>query len=174
MCRGGTLQSARTIPALWLQSATSALRIHFGTLRQWCVKFLPRDFLPILDAPQPKIMNRSYNCRATKWCFWPVCDQNLGSVFLRCDHESNFWNFDLERLWSFTPMAPKVSFQDFLPLFGGPRPEIMNRSFWPACDQMVLLTGVRPKSMFSLFDCCATRKGLKNPLRKTEKCSIVI
>ncbi len=44
MCRGSTLQSA--IPALWLQSVTPALRIRFGTLRQWCVKFLPRIFYP--------------------------------------------------------------------------------------------------------------------------------
>ncbi len=28
---------------------------------------------------------------------------------------------------------------------------------------MVLLIGMRPKSMFSLFNYCATRKGLKNP-----------
>ncbi len=32
-----------------------------------------------------------------------------------------------------------------------------------ACDQMVLMTGVRPKFIFVLFECCATRKGLKNP-----------
>ncbi len=42
LCR---LQSA--IPALWLQSATPTLRIRFETLRRWCVKFLPRIFLPI-------------------------------------------------------------------------------------------------------------------------------
>ncbi len=35
-------------------------------------------------------------CRATKCCFSPACDQNLGSVLLRCDHGSNFRNFDLE------------------------------------------------------------------------------
>ncbi len=115
-------------------------------------KVSPQDFLPILCAPQPKIMNRS---------FWPACDQNLGLVSLRCDHESNFRNFYLERLRTFTPMVPKVSLQNFLPLFGVPRSEIMNRSFWPLCDQMMLLAGVRLKSMFGLFDRCAIRKGLK-------------
>ncbi len=41
LCR---VQSA--ILAFWLQSATSALRFRFGTLRQLCVKFLPRIFYP--------------------------------------------------------------------------------------------------------------------------------
>ncbi len=68
-----------------------------------------------------------------------------------------------DSLRNFTLMVPNVSLQDFLPLFAASRPEMTNRSFWPSCDQMVLLTGVRPKSMFGLFDHCATKKGLKNP-----------
>ncbi len=39
-----TLPSA--ILALWLQSATPALRIRFGTLRQWCLSFSPGFFTP--------------------------------------------------------------------------------------------------------------------------------
>ncbi len=46
--------------------------------------------------------------------------------------------------------------QDSLPILGAPWPKITNRSFWPSCDQMVLLTGVRPKSGFYTFDRRAT------------------
>ncbi len=152
-----------TIPALWLQSATPAFRIRFRTLRQWCVKFLPRMFYLFWVPHSRKLRIVLFDCRATKWCFWPPYDQNLCSVILRCDPESNFRNFDLERLRNFMPMVPKVSLQDCLPLFCAPRPEITSRSFWPSFDQMVRLIGVWPKSMFGLFDRCATRKGLKNP-----------
>ncbi len=35
---------------------------------------------------------------------------------LRCDHGSNFQNFDLKRLRTFTPTIPKVSFHNLLPI----------------------------------------------------------
>ncbi len=41
--------------------------------------------------------------------------QNLRSILLRCDHGSNFQNFDQEGLQTFTPMALKVSLMNFLP-----------------------------------------------------------
>ncbi len=107
-------------------------------------KVSSQDFLPVLGNPWPKITNRS---------FWPACHQNLRSFLLRCDHGSNFQNFDLERI---RPMVLKVSFQDFLLILGGPRPKITNRSFWPSSNQMVLLTGVRPKPGFGPFDRHAT------------------
>ncbi len=56
-----------------------------------------------------------------------------------------------DSLWNFTPLVRKVSPQDFLPILGAPRPKISNRFFWPACDQMVLLTDVRPKPGFGPF-----------------------
>ncbi len=120
------------------------------------------DFLPILGTPWPKITNSS---------FWPSCDQMvvLASVQPKPgfgpfkDHLLNFQNFDLENLWTFTPMVPKVFLLDFLPILGTPWPKIMNSSFWPSCDQMILLTSVRPKSIFDLCDHCATRTGLRNP-----------
>ncbi len=125
-------------------------------------KVSPQDFLLILGTPIQKLRIGLFDHRATKWCFWPTCDQNLGSVILRCDCESNFRNLDLERLRTFMPMARKVSLKGSLPLFGAPQPEITTWSFWLAWDQMLLLTSVRPKSMFSLFGRCATRKRLKN------------
>ncbi len=142
MCRSGTLQSA--IPALWLQSATpaSALRIRFGTLHQWCVKFLSRIFYLFWAPHCRKLRIGLFDLLATKWCFWPACYQNLGSVLLWCNHGSNFRNLDLERLRTFMPMVPKFSLQDFLPILGGPRLKITNRSFWPLCDRKVLLTDV--------------------------------
>ncbi len=125
-------------------------------------KVSPQDFLPILGAPGWKLRIVFLTVVRPNGAFdsvWP----KAGSAILRCDHELNFRNFDLERLWTFTPMVPKVSLQEFLALFGGLRLEITNRSFWPSCDQMVILTGMRPKSMFGLFDHCATRKDLDNP-----------
>ncbi len=48
-------------------------------------------------------------------------------------------------------MVPKVSLQDFLLILGAPQPKIIISSFWPPCDQMMLLTGVRQKPVFSPF-----------------------
>ncbi len=153
MCRGGTLQSA-----------TRVLRICFGTSRQWCVKFLPRIFYPFWVPHGQKLQIGLFDRCATKWCFWLACDQNLGSVILRCDHESNFWNFDLKRLRTFTPMVPKVSLQDFL-LFLAPygrklRIGLFDRCatkwcFWPSYDQnlcWVFLTIVRPGNASKICD----------------------
>ncbi len=89
--------------------------------------------------------------------FWAPTTENYELVFLiavrpngasdRCAPKTcirSFWgatmrqifkNFDLERLWTFKPIVTRVSLLDFLPLFGAPRPEITNQSFWSACDQ---------------------------------------
>ncbi len=45
-----------------------------------------------------------------------------------------------------------VSLQDFLLTLGASRPKITNRFFWPLYDQMVLLTGVRPKPEFGPYE----------------------
>ncbi len=123
----------RQIKEFWLGEGISLWNFTSGP-----ESFLP-GFLPILCVPRRKITNRS---------FWLSCDQSLNLVLLRCDHGSNFQNFDLERLRTFTPMVLKVSLQDFLPILVAPRPKITNLSFWPLCNQMVLLTGVRPKPGF--------------------------
>ncbi len=60
----------------------------------------------------------------------------LGFGFLRCDHGSNFQNFDLEGLRTFTPMISKVSLHDVLLILAASRPKISIRSFYPRCDQM--------------------------------------
>ncbi len=132
-------------------------------------KVSPQDFLPVWAAPLPKIPIRS---------FWQWCDQ-MGEI-------RGFWPGESISLQNFTSVVTKVSLQNFLPILATPRPKITNWSFWPSCDQIVLLTVVRPKSMFvfltvvgpgkdrafdrcatkiyvPLFDHCATRKGLKNP-----------
>ncbi len=57
-----------------------------------------------------------------------------------------------DSLLNFTPVVREVSPQGFLPILGAPRPKITNRPFWPACDQMVLLTGLRPKPGFGTCD----------------------
>ncbi len=132
----------------------------FGPLQRWSPS---RIFYPFWAPHSLKLRISLFDHCATNWCFWLACDQNLISVLLRCDHGSNSQIFDLERLRTFTSMVPKVSLQDCLSLFGAPQLEIMNRSFWPLRDQMVLLTDARPKSMFGLFDRYATRKCLKNP-----------
>ncbi len=38
-------------------------------------------------------------------------------------------------LQNFTPVDPKISVQDLLPILGAPVPKILIRSFWPACNQ---------------------------------------
>ncbi len=54
------------------------------------------------------------------------------------------------------PMARKVSLQDFLPVLTTLRLKIPTLYFRPGCDQMVLLIGVRPDTMFGTFDHGAT------------------
>ncbi len=98
------------------------------------IMFLPRIFYSFWTPPGRKLRIGLFDQRATKWRFRPACNQNLDSVLLRCDYGSNFRNFDLYRLWTFTPMVPKVSLQDFLLILGAPRPKISNWSFWPLCD----------------------------------------
>ncbi len=60
-----------------------------------------------------------------------------------------FWPGESISLRTFTPM---VFLQDFLPILGVPRLKITNRSFWPACDQMVLLIGMWPKPEYGPFE----------------------
>ncbi len=45
-----------------------------------------------------------------------------------------------------------VALQDFLRILCAPRLKITNRSFWPSCERLVLLTGVRPKPGFGSFE----------------------
>ncbi len=40
----------------------------------------------------------------------------------------------------------------FYPFWAASQPKITNRSFWPSCDQMVLLICVRPKPGFGRFE----------------------
>ncbi len=164
MCRCDTLQSAEchpcTLVAECLPGTSDSLRNFTPVVR----KVSPQDFLPVLGAPQPKIMNRS---------FWLSCDQMVLLTGVR--RKPGFGHF-VERPWvkfskfwpaelrTFTPMVPKVSLQDFLPLFGAPRPKITNRffyqratkrCFWPACDGnlcSVFLTVVRPKKASKIRD----------------------
>ncbi len=107
-----------------------------------------QDFLPISGAPQPKITNRS---------FWPSCDQMVLLTAVRTKPGfspfemrpwvkfSKFWPGESISLRNFTPVVRKVSHQDFLPVLASQRLKITNRSFWPSCDQVILLTAVRPK-----------------------------
>ncbi len=55
------------IPALWLQRATPALRIRFGTLRLWCVKFLARIFYSFWAPHSRKLRIGLFDRRATKF-----------------------------------------------------------------------------------------------------------
>ncbi len=168
MWRGGTLQSAECHPCTLVAECHTGISDSLRNFKPVVHKVSPQDVLPVLGAPRPIITNRS---------FWPACDQNLGSVVLRCDHESNFRNFDLERLRTFTPMASKVFIQVFLPLFGASRPKITNRLFWPSCDQMVLLTGVDQNVCSVFWPLCdqerpqksATNGGLKLQLVEIKK-----
>ncbi len=116
LCR---VQSA--IPALWLQSATPAFRIRFGTFRQWCVEFLPRTFTHF---GRPTVENY---------------ESVLGLVILRCDHESNFRNFDLERLRTCTPMVRKFPYRIFYPFFASHDRKL----------RIGFLSGVRPNGTFN-------------------------
>ncbi len=53
-----------------------------GTFRQWFRKFPSRIFYPFLTSHGRKLQIGLFDCRATKWCFWLACDQNLCLVFL--------------------------------------------------------------------------------------------
>ncbi len=143
LCR---VQSA--ILALWLQSATSTLRNFTPVV---CKVFL-QYFLSILFAPPTKITNRS---------FWPSCDQMVLLTGVR--PKPGFGHFE---------MRPWVKFLKFWPgetldlYANGPKsfPPGFFTPFWcPNAGnyKSVFLTGMRQKSMFGLFDRCATRKGLK-------------
>ncbi len=160
LCRvlPGTLHQMRQNRKFWPGESIS-LQTFTPVMR----KVSPKDFLTILGSSQPKITNQS---------FWPSYDQMVLLTGVRPKPGfghfevrpwvkfSKFWLREISDLYANGPESfpPK-----FLTLFGAPRPEITTRSFWPSCDQMVPLTGVRPKSMFGLFDHCATRKDLKNP-----------
>ncbi len=112
-----------------LQNATPAHRISWVKIENFdqeryfasvlYANGLPLEFFTDFGRPTAENYNRSF---WPKWCFWPACNQNLGSVLLRCDHRSNSQNFDLERLRTFAPMISKVTLQDFLPILGTLRP----------------------------------------------------
>ncbi len=111
------------ISALWLQSTTSALRFRFGTLRQWCVKFLSMIFYPFWALHDRKLQIGFrfglFDQGATKWVKFPnfspgesISDRNL------------------------TPVVPKVSLQDFLLILAALPTKISIRSFSQNCDQV--------------------------------------
>ncbi len=119
-----TLQSATTEHRTrWvkIENFDQERVFRFGQLWRYSA---PKIFYPFWAYNAWKLRIGLFDHRATKWCFWPACYQNLDSVLLRCDHRSNCQNFDLERLRTFTPIFPKVTRQDFLPILGAPRPKI--------------------------------------------------
>ncbi len=65
------------------------------------------------------------------------------------DQNRKFWPRERISLQTFTPI---VSLQDFLHILSAPWPKITNRSFWPSCDQFLLLIGVRLKTVFGPFE----------------------
>ncbi len=58
--RVATLQSAQC------HRATSVFRIRCGTLRHWCIKFLPRIFYPFWSPHNRKLRIGLFDRRATK------------------------------------------------------------------------------------------------------------
>ncbi len=159
MLRWNSVQ--RAISALWLQRATPALRIR--NFKPVVRKISPQHFLPILGAPQPKIMNPF---------FWLSCDQMVILTGVR--PKPGFGHFEV-RPWvkflKFWPgetsdlyaNGPESSPPGFFTPFWDPMAGNYESGFLTGLRQMMLFTNVRPKSMFGLFDHCATRKGLKNP-----------
>ncbi len=71
----------------------------------------PSNYVGETVVPRWQLRMRMHFC-------WVAC--SMEHTVYTCDHESNFWNFDQERLRTFTLMVPKVSLLDFLPLFGAP------------------------------------------------------
>ncbi len=142
VCWGGTLH----IPALWLQNATPALRIRFGTLRQWCVEFLPRIFYSFW-APRSKITNLSS---------WSACDQmvlltgvrpkpGFGTFVVRLWVKfSKFWPEETSDLYANGPESFPLGVFTY---FAGPHDQKL---------RFGILTGVRPKPGFAPFDRHAT------------------
>ncbi len=80
-----------------------------------CVKFLPGIFYPFWASHSQKLQIGLFDRRANKWCFLLARDKNLGSVILRWDQESNFRNFDLERLRTFRQRFRKFPSWIFYP-----------------------------------------------------------
>ncbi len=106
----------------------------FGPLRQWFRNFPSTIYYPFWPFHGRKFRFGLFDQGATKWVKFP-----------------NFSPEEINSVRNLTPMVPKVSLQDFLPILGAPRPKITNRSFWPLCYQMVLLTGMRPNPGFRPF-----------------------
>ncbi len=63
-----------------------------------------------------------------------------------------FWPRESISLRNLRPVVRKVSRQDCLPALAAQRPKIPIWLFWPWCNQMVLLTGVRLKPGFGTFE----------------------
>ncbi len=132
------------IPALWLQSATPALRIRFGTLRHWYVKFLPRIFYSFWAPHGRKLRICLFDRRATKTWVRSFCGTTMGQIF-----EILTWrNFGPLRQWS-RKFPSRIYFgrpmtKNYDSVFlTGVRPKPRVRSFRPSCDYFpisVLLT----------------------------------
>ncbi len=80
--------------------------------------------------------------------FWPIWYDVSGGTLQSAEcHPCTS-----DSLRNFAPVVGKVSPQDFLSILGAPQSKITNRSFRLSCDQIVLLTGVRPKPGFCHFE----------------------
>ncbi len=126
----------------------------FGTLHQWCVKFLSKIFLPVLAILQPKISIRYARPQNRKiiernfthhWCKVPKC---RGSTLQSAEcPPPAFWtrwvkfkNFHPVRVFSFGTLHQWCV---KLPVLATLRTKILIRYFQPRYDQLVLLTVVR-------------------------------
>ncbi len=108
-----------------LQSATLAHRTRWVKIENFdqervfrfdlCVNGLPPGFFTHFGRPTAE----NYES-----VFLSVVRPNPGFGPFEVRPWVQFSNFDLKRLQTFTPMVPKVSLQDFLPILGAPRPKI--------------------------------------------------
>ncbi len=103
----------------WYSAECRVPSLHFGILQQWCVKFLSRNFLPVLATLRPKIPIRY---------FQPKCDQ-MGKI-------RKFLLGEGILLWNIAPVVCKVSLQEFLPILTAKN------------SNLVLVTWVQPVGTF--------------------------
>ncbi len=135
LCR---VQSA--IPAFWLQSATLALRIRFGTLRQWSRKFPSRIFYPFWAPYCRKLRIGLFDRRATKTLvrsFWPSCDYFPISVLLT----NGATNGRLKSLLSLTKLSVLLSATYSATCFGIPNRWAIIVGSWSVGQQMCINAG---------------------------------
>ncbi len=81
-----------------------------------------------------------------------MCCDELCAACHPCTLVAEYHTGTSDSVQNFKPVVRKVSPQHFLPILGAPQPKITNPFFLTSCDQMVLLTGVRPKPGFRHFE----------------------